>query len=178
MTLDSTMQDGDLRIEPALEGHREPLRAACAADPEIWEIYPTRFFGEDFDSAFETLLTRDVHRSFVVLDDGKLVGMTSYLDVDQPNRTLEIGRTYLAPHVRGTGINRRMKQLMLDRAFDEGFTRVVFRIDTRNGRSMAAVEKLGAVREGTLRRNRITWTGYVRDTAVYSILRDEWQGAR
>jgi len=177
VTLDAPMQDGDVRLEPVAEKHRQLLRAVCAADPEIWDIYPTRFFGEEYDAAFETLLRRDVHRCFVVFDEDELVGMTSYLDIDEPNHTLEIGRTYLAPRVRGTGFNRRMKQLMLDRAFNSGFTRVVFRIDTRNSRSMAAVEKLGAVREGTLRRNRITWTGYVRDTAVYSILADEWRAA-
>jgi len=104
-----------------------------------------------------------------------MVGMTSYLGIDEPNHVLEIGRTYFAPRARGTGFNGRVKRLMLDRAFDEGFTRVEFRIDTRNSRSMAAVEKLGAVREGRLRRNRITWTGHVRDTAIYSVLADEWR---
>ena len=174
MTLDGPMRDAELRLEPTVAEHREALRTACAEDPHIWDIYPTRFFGDDFDTAFNTLLPPDVHRSFVVFKGDELVGMTSYLDVDEANRTLEIGRTYLAPHVRGTGFNRRMKQLMLERAFEQGFTRVVFRIDTRNSRSMAAVERLGAVREGTLRKNRITWSGYVRDTAVYSILAGEW----
>jgi RimJ/RimL family protein N-acetyltransferase len=69
-----------------------------------------------------------------------------------------------------------MKKLMIDHAFACGFTRIEFRVDTRNKRSMAAVLKLGAKHEGTLRRNRITWTGYVRDTAVFGLLEEEWHG--
>jgi len=169
------MRDGDLRLEPLGEEHRELLRAACAEDPAIWEIYPYSFYGEHFDAAFESCLGRPKERAFAAFDDAGMVGMTSYLGIDEPNHVLEIGRTYFAPRARGTGFNGRVKRLMLDRAFDEGFTRVEFRIDTRNSRSMAAVEKLGAVREGRLRRNRITWTGHVRDTAIYSVLADEWR---
>jgi RimJ/RimL family protein N-acetyltransferase len=63
---------------------------------------------------------------------------------------------------------------MLKHAFDSGAIRVQFRVDTRNIRSQAAVAGLGAVREGVLRRDRLTWTGYVRDTVYFSILDDEW----
>jgi RimJ/RimL family protein N-acetyltransferase len=64
--------------------------------------------------------------------------------------------------------------MMLRRAFDCGFRRVEFRVDARNKRSQAAVAKLGAVREGVMRADRITWNGHVRDTVLFSILRDEW----
>ena len=80
----------------------------------------------------------------------------------------------MTPSVRGTGLNGRIKPLLLARAFACGFTRVQFCIDARNIRSQKAVEKLGAVREGVLRKQRITWTGHVRDTVIYSILADEW----
>ena len=63
---------------------------------------------------------------------------------------------------------------MLARAFDCGIRRVEFRVDRRNGRSQAAMKKLGAVREGVLRADRITWTGHVRDTVLFAILKDEW----
>jgi len=63
---------------------------------------------------------------------------------------------------------------MLDHAFKCGAVRVQFKVDTRNQRSQAAVAKLGAVREGVLRRDRLTWTGHIRDTAVFSILDHEW----
>ena len=64
---------------------------------------------------------------------------------------------------------------MLRRAFDCGFRRIEFRVDERNGRSQAAMTKLGGVREGVMRADRITWTGHVRDTVLFSILQDEWQ---
>lgn len=175
MSLAAPMREGDLELEPLTEAHREPLRLACAADPDIWAIYPANFAGEGFDANFDTCLGRADQAPFAILVSGALVGMTSFLGIDPANRSLEIGRTYVTPAVRGSGLNDRMKRLMLGRAFGQGFERVELRVDTRNARSMAAVEKLGGVREGTLRRNRITWTGYVRDTAVYSILADEWR---
>jgi RimJ/RimL family protein N-acetyltransferase len=175
VTLAAAMADGELRLEPLAEEHREPLRRACAEDPEVWAIYPMSFFGSHFDASFAACLGQPRQSGFAIFGGERLVGMSSYLGVDEANRTLEIGRTYIAPSMRGTGFNGRVKRLMLDRAFAAGFTRVEFRIDTRNGRSMAAVAKLGAAHEGTLRKNRVTWTGYVRDTAVYGLLADEWR---
>jgi len=175
VSLGAPMADGSARIEPLREDHREALRAACAEDDEIWEIYPTRFFGTEFDAAFDKCFGDPRSIAFALYDGDALVGMSAFLGIDEPNKALEIGRTYLAPRLRGSGFNRRIKRLMLDRAFACGFTRVEFRIDTRNTRSMAAVEKLGARREGVLRANRITWTGHVRDTALYAILAGEWR---
>jgi RimJ/RimL family protein N-acetyltransferase len=65
---------------------------------------------------------------------------------------------------------------MLAHAFASGIRRIEFRIDERNARSQAAVRKIGATKEGVLRAERITWTGHVRDTGLFSILGDEWQG--
>lgn len=171
------MEDGAVRLEPLTPDRYPALREACAADPDIWEIYPVNMTGEDFDAAMEARTRfHDAGRwvTFAALEDGKVVGLSSYIDVIEKDRTLEIGGTYIAPSVRGGPFNATMKRLMIERAIDCGFTRIEFRIDTRNQRSMAAVAKLGATHEGTLRRNRITWTGYVRDTAIYSILAEEW----
>ncbi|MND08702.1 hypothetical protein D3C83_315050 [compost metagenome] len=66
--------------------------------------------------------------------------------------------------------------MMLARAFVCGIRRVEFRVDARNQRSQAAMRKLGAVREGLLRADRVTWNGHVRDTVLFAILRDEWAG--
>ena len=100
--------------------------------------------------------------------------MSNYLNIDQPRGALEIGGTYHRPQFRGTGFNRSVKDMMLRRAFDCGYRRIEFRVDERNKRSQAAMTKLGAVREGVMRADRITWTGHVRDTVLFSILRDEW----
>ena len=101
--------------------------------------------------------------------------MSSFLGLDEGRQVVEIGGTYYRPHLRGTGLNRRIKDMMLARAFAAGIRRVEFRVDARNARSQAAMAKLGATREGVLRADRITWTGHVRDTVLFSILADEWR---
>ena len=167
--------DGDLRLEQLAEVHREGLRAACAADGDIWTIYPSKMIGGDFDPAFDAILANPVRCPFALIVDGRIIGMSGYLNIALDRQTLEIGGTYMQPDQRGTGLNKQIKQLLIDRAFASGFRRIEFRIDIRNGRSMAAVEKIGGVKEGVLRGERVTWNGHVRDTALYSILADEWK---
>jgi RimJ/RimL family protein N-acetyltransferase len=107
-----------------------------------------------------------------------VIGMSSFYTGLANQGGVEIGSTFLRPDVRGGVVNAEAKLLMLQHAFDGGALRVQFRVDTRNLRSQAAVAKLGAVREGILRRDRLTWTGYVRDTVYFSILSDEWPVAK
>lgn len=169
---------GDLRLEPMAEHHREPLRAACAADRAIWEIYPVSYLDPHFDAEFDGLLAgAPAKRVYAVVLAGEVVGMTGWLAHNAPGWSIEIGNTYLAPRVRGTGLNGRMKRLMIDHAFACGLARVCLKVDARNRRSQAAIPKLGAVHEGMHRHDRVTWTGYVRDTVYFSILREEWGGA-
>lgn len=164
-----------LYLEQLREDHRELLRAICPADDPVWEIFPSNWSGEGFDPLFDATLANPDRCPFLILADGAAVGMSGYLHLNPADNWLELGGTYMAPQARGTGLNGRIKPLLIGRAMDCGFTRIEFRIDQRNIRSQKAVEKLGAVREGVLRKQRITWTGHVRDTAVYSILADEWR---
>ncbi len=166
------MADDALRLEPLAETHRAGLAAACAADTAIWDIYPSDWSPAGFDANFDAVLAATHRYAFAILHEGVVVGMSSYLNPSAAHGSTEIGGTYLAPAARGTGINARFKRLMLDRAAACGFHRIEFRVDTRNTRSMAAVEKLGAVREGILRRHMVTWTGHVRDTALYALFID------
>ena len=172
--LAAPMTGDGCRAEPFGEQYREPLKAACAEDREIWPLYSLNFGPEGFDRSIETLTSRPNNRTFVLFDGAELAGMSSYLGIDEGRQTLEIGGTYYRPHLRGTGFNRRVKDMMLARAFECGFRRVEFGVDIRNSRSQAAMKKLGAVREGVLRADRITWTGHVRDTALFAILKEEW----
>ena len=162
------------RAELFSEQFREALKAACAEDPDIWEIYSINFGPEAFDQTVDELAARPTNKVFVLFDGDELAGMSSFLGIDGGRQTLEIGGTYYRPKFRGSGFNRRIKDAMLRRAFDCGFRRIEFRVDRRNGRSQAAMKKLGAVREGVLRSDRITWTGHVRDTVLFAILKDEW----
>ncbi|SNT21611.1 Protein N-acetyltransferase, RimJ/RimL family [Sphingomonas laterariae] len=169
------LADGDAALVPLGEGHREALRAACAADTEIWPTYNVSYDPDHFDASFDALIANPARLAFAILHDGDLVGMTAYLGVDAAKGLLEIGNTYIAPVMRGTGFNRRIKEMQIDHAIACGFRRIEFRIDVRNARSMAAVAKLGGVKEGVLRQERVTWNGHLRDTALYSILADEWR---
>ena len=168
------MTGDSCRAELFDERYRDALRAACAEDRDIWEIYATNFGPDGFDAAIDGYISNPRNRTFVLFDGGELAGMSSFLGIDEDRQTLEVGGTYYRPKFRGTGFNRRVKDMMLRRAFDCEIRRVEFRVDVRNARSQAAMKKLGAVREGVLRADRITWTGHVRDTVLFAILKDEW----
>jgi RimJ/RimL family protein N-acetyltransferase len=162
------------RAELFSEKYREPLRAACAEDREVWEIYSNNFGPEGFDESIDRYVSNPNNRTFVLFEGDDLAGMSSFLGIDEGRQVLEIGGTYYRPKFRGTGFNRRVKNMMLERAFDRGIRRVEFRVDIRNQRSQGAMKKLGAVREGVLRADRITWTGHVRDTVLFAVLKEEW----
>jgi RimJ/RimL family protein N-acetyltransferase len=169
------LADGDLSLELLAERHRDALRAACALDLDIWEMYGVSYGPGHFDASFDALIGHESRMPHAVVLNGDVVGMSAYLRPDWAGQCIEIGNSYLVPAVRGTGFNRRVKRLQLDHAFAVGIRRVEFRIDERNKRSQAAVAKLGCLKEGTLRAERITWTGHVRDTALWAILADEWR---
>ncbi|HPU15160.1 MAG TPA: GNAT family protein [Polymorphobacter sp.] len=165
---------GPARLLPLAEAHREGLRAACAADTEIWPIYSSNLTGADFDREFDGKLAgASAQLAFAVLDGDAVVGCTSWYGIDPGNRVLAIGFTFLAPSVRGSGFNFAVKAAMVRHAWTLGFHRIHFDVDVRNTRSQAAIRKLGARQEGILRRNKITWTGHIRDTVILSLLPGE-----
>ena len=172
--LDAPMAGDGCRAELVTDDHLQALKAACAEDRDIWQIYANNFGPDGFDRSMAFYRSNPRNRTFVLFEDDELAGMSSYLGIDENRQVLEIGGTYYRPHLRGSGFNRRVKNMMLKRAFDSGIRRVEFRVDRRNERSQAAMTKLGAVREGVLRADRITWTGHVRDTVLFAILKDEW----
>ena len=105
--------------------------------------------------------------------------MTSYYEVDAAQRTVAIGWTWLARRVWRTGVNTEAKLLLLRRAFDDlGCVRVVWHTDIRNERSQAAIARLGAQREGVMRKHKLRPDGSWRDTVTFSMLDDEWPAAR
>jgi RimJ/RimL family protein N-acetyltransferase len=107
--------------------------------------------------------------------NNEVVGCTRFGNIDDGNKVLHIGWTWISPAVRGTGFNHQMKFLMLTHAFETLlFEKVEFRIDERNIASRKAVEKLGASHEGILRKNKIVKNGFRRSSCCYGILREEW----
>jgi RimJ/RimL family protein N-acetyltransferase len=173
--LGAPLSEGDITLEPLAERHRADLKAACAKDLAIWPIYSVSYDPDHFDAQFDALLARRAAYPFAILQAQRLVGMTAFLGHSPERQTVEIGNSYIIPFLRGTGFNARVKTLLLDRAFGCGIRRVEFRIDDRNARSKAAVGKLGAHQDGLIRAERITWTGHVRDTALFSILAEDWR---
>ena len=105
--------------------------------------------------------------------------MTTYLNLDEPNRRLEIGSTWLGVAAQGSGVNADAKLLQLTRAFDVlGCNAVEFRTHWHNRQSRAAIERLGAKQDGVLRSHQVWKDGSLRDTVVYSILSTEWPAVR
>jgi N-acetyltransferase len=171
-----------IRLEPFVAPLKDEIRAAIDCDHETWAIMPINPTGAGFESYWSVACGASLNEqmSYAIRRraDERIVGMSSYYTSLVEQGGVEIGTTFLHPDVRGSVVNAEAKLLMLQHAFDSGAVRVQFRVDTRNLRSQTAVARLGAVKEGVLRRDRLTWTGYVRDTVYFSILEDEWPTVR
>ena len=178
----AVLENRFVRLEPFEDRHKEPLRAACDADPDLWPaLYYTSLGGAEFDGGWASLRVQQAegHRiPFVVIHQDEVVGLSTFLDIQPANRAVEIGTTYYRPSARGGVVNPATKRLLLDHAFACGAARVAFQVDSLNLRSRAAMAKLGAVEEGTLRDDKVTWTGRVRSSVIFSILVEEWPAAR
>jgi len=176
------LEGGRIRMEPFGPELKEEVRAALDCDLETWDIMPVNPTGAAFETFWAVACgaPRDQRMPYAIRRraDSRVVGMSSYYTALADQGGVEIGTTFLHPDVRGRAVNSESKMLMLKHAFDSGAVRVQFRVDTRNERSQAAVAKLGAVREGVLRRDRLTWTGHLRDTVFFSILDREWSSVQ
>jgi len=171
-----------VRLEPFEERHKEPLRAACDADPDLWPaLYYNSLSGDEFDGGWDAMRVQQAKGwriPFAVIHGGACVGLSTFIAPDAKNGAVEIGTTYYEPSARGGVVNPATKRLMLDHAFTSGAGRVSFQVDSINVRSRAAMRKLGALEEGTMRNDKITWTGRVRSSVVFSILPAEWPDVR
>jgi RimJ/RimL family protein N-acetyltransferase len=171
-----------VRMEPLMPQHKEEIRAAIDCDSASWSIMLVNPVGAGFEEYWSASLgaplTERLPYAIRRLSDGRVVGTSTYFMASAKHGGVEIGATFLRPDVRASAINPEAKLLMLSHAFDSGAVRVQFKVDMRNERSQAAVAKLGAVKEGILRREARTWTGHIRDTVVFSILDSEWPAVK
>ena len=170
-------------LEPLVREHLPEIEAA-AADGELGGLWftaaPRAGSAADWLEVRMAAQSPDTGLTFVVRGrDGALIGSSSYLNVDGPNRRLEIGATWYVDAVRRTGVNSETKLLMLAHAFDElNCVAVEFRTHFFNSVSRAAIERLGAKLDGVLRSHQLLPDGSRRDTVVYSILDIEWPAVR
>jgi RimJ/RimL family protein N-acetyltransferase len=171
-----TLEGRVVRLEPLEERHRDDLLEA-GSDPAIW-----KFMSSDLSvpGAWPAYLAHALGPEFVAwatVDraSGKAIGSTRFGDIEPDHGRVEIGWTWIAPAFQRTAVNTEAKLLQLTYAFETlGAGRVALKTDGRNERSQAAIARLGAMREGVLRRHTRLPDGFVRDTVYYSILADEW----
>ena len=169
-----------VRLEPLLLSHQDALVEA-ASDGELWTLPYTIVPSKETIAAYvgRTLEKQEQGRElpFTIFDKGRneIVGSTRYTDIDEANRKLEIGYTWLAQRAQRTAINTEAKFLLLNRAFEDlRCVRVELVTDILNERSQAAILRLGAKQEGILRNHMIMPNGRVRDSVCFSIIDAEW----
>jgi len=160
--------------------HLEDLWEAAKPD-EIWTYMATKVRTKDemkqmIDSALKDRENGTGYTFTVVNNEDRVIGSTRFLDILTQHKSAEIGSTWYHPDVWRTKVNTECKYLLLKLAFETwDLTRVQLKTDSRNLRSQQAIARLGAVKEGILRKDRIISDGYVRDTVFFSILCDEWK---
>ncbi|MGN6743266.1 MAG: GNAT family N-acetyltransferase [Amnibacterium sp.] len=176
------LQGRSVRLEPLAVRHVPDL-ADAAADGAVWRKWTTSIPGPgEMAAAVDLRLAAHAAGRIVpwaVVVAGRAVGMTSYWAVDERNRRVEIGATWLGASAQGTGTNAEAKLLLLTRAFDVlDCIAVEFRTHWHNRQSRAAIERLGAKLDGVLRSHQVGRDGSLRDTVVYSITAAEWAAVR
>lgn len=181
MLHDLTLEGYGTRLVPLDESHAADL--VEFVDDRLWAgmTTPTPRTTDAMRDWIAGALDQPGRLSFAALDadTGAVCGSTSYYDLDERIGRVEIGNTFYAPAWWGTTNNPACKFLLLRHAFDElGLVRVAFRADVLNTRSVAAIERLGAVREGVLRRHRLRPDGTRSDSVYLSILAEEWPAVR
>lgn len=168
-----------VRLEPLEERHVSDLAEVIDLETFRW-FAAVQPLGTDEAGVLDYVramrgLQRTLPFAVILRETGKAIGSSSYLDIRQEHGGLEIGMTWYARHQRGTAVNPECKLLLAQHAFDTlGCERVQLKTDGRNLQSQAAISKLGAKFEGVLRKHMIMMDGFVRDTVMYSITREEW----
>ncbi|SMH49854.1 Protein N-acetyltransferase, RimJ/RimL family [Rathayibacter oskolensis] len=179
----TTLTGRVIALEPLTEDHLEPLHRAIARP----EVFAGGYGGGPAGvpgsvDAFRAFAGRyypwATGNPYAVVLEGVVVGTTSLADFDETREAAHLGWTAYAPEVWGSAVNPDAKRLLLGLAFDSGFSRVKLQADAANARSRAAILRLGAVFEGVLRHDQRRADGTWRDTAVHSILVEEWPAVR
>jgi N-acetyltransferase len=180
-----TLEGRWVRLEPLVEAHVPDLSEVGLED-DIWRYmrYGMVRTEEDMRAWVLELLAlekrgEDLPFAVILKESGRAIGVTRYLNIHRQDRNVEIGGTWYGLAYQRTTVNTECKYLLLRLAFETwGCLRVQFKSDRRNERSQRAIERLGAVKEGILRKHMLLSDGYVRDSVVYSIVDDEWPAVK
>jgi RimJ/RimL family protein N-acetyltransferase len=179
-----TLEGDRVRLVPLRPEHAQALFEAADED-DIWLWMQPRPQGlVAYERYIRWALDQQIlgtQLPFAVIrkSDGVLVGTTRYAHIDPPNRTLEIGYTLYGKGARRTAVNTESKLLLLRHAFETlGANRVWLQTDKRNERSQNAIARLGAIKEGELRNERVLADGHLRTSVIFGITKDEWPSVR
>lgn len=182
-TRQPTLTGTHVTLRPMGSGDRDAIVAA-ASDGRLWELFYTGVPSEETIDAYLENAAREASfgraMPYVVVDraSGRIVGATRFMRMNPAALRLEIGTTFYAQSVQRTPVNTEAKLLLLTQAFEQmGCNCVQLRTDHFNHASQRAIERLGAKRDGVLRNHNVM-DGRVRDTVVYSILVNEWDGVK
>jgi len=175
-----TLSGKHIRLEPLHPDHAGALLEVAQA-PEIWTwmsaLPVTPEAMDAWIAEARAAQEQGLEYPFTVIQtaDDRVVGSTRYMDVQAASKGVEIGWTWYAPDTWGTVVNPEAKYLLLRHAFEDwGAIRVQLKTDLKNVRSQAAIKKLGAKQEGILRSHRFRRDGTIRDSVLFSIIRDDW----
>ena len=177
-----TLEGAHVRLEPLAERHVAGL-FSVGRQAEDWAYMPRGCFASEDDCRdwVREALAEKEQTAFAILDrvSEAPVGSSRYLNIRPQHRGLEIGWTWLGRDWQRTPVNTEAKLLLLGHAFEAlGAIRVEFKTDERNDRSQAALERIGATREGVLRQHMIVQGGFLRNSVYYSILDGEWPAVK
>lgn len=171
-----------LQLEPLRQEHAQGLynRGRSAGD---WSYMPRACFIDMADTRqwIDEAIAAPGQLPFAIVEKakGKVIGSTRYLNIRPEHRSLEIGWTWLGQQWQRTAANTEAKLLLLCHAFDRlGCVRVEFKTDARNARSQRALERIGATREGVLRKHMIVQGNFARDSVYFSVIDSDWPGVR
>lgn len=173
-----------VRLEPMTLDHVDAL-SRVGLDPSLWALTTSRIETRaDMHQYVETALAEQAAGTslpFVTMAraTGEVVGSTRFANVVHEHARAEIGWTWIAPQWQRTAVNTEAKYLMLRHAFEHmGCRRVELKTNARNARSRAAMLRIGAIEEGTLRRHMINADGSSRDSVYFSVIAEEWPDVR
>jgi N-acetyltransferase len=179
-----TLQGSAIRLEPLVMDHLPGL-VRVGLDPELWRWIPTNVkSAEDMRAYVERALDEQRQGAsvpFAIVEQftGDVIGSTRYMNIDRPNRHLEIGCTWLTAAFQRGRSNTEAKLMLLTHAFETlGAIRVELKTDALNHTSRTAIARIGAKEEGTFRKHLITDAGRIRDTVYFSIIDSEWPAVK
>jgi RimJ/RimL family protein N-acetyltransferase len=168
-----------VRLEPLANGHLDGL-CAIGFEPSLWAYMLVRVTNRAEMAAFIDGARGPAQLAFAVIDkaSGRVAGCTRYMNYEPAHKRVEIGSTWYGVEFQRTPVNTECKYLLFTHGFEEmGMNRVELKTDSRNERSQLAIERVGAKREGTLRRHMIV-PGHVRDTVYFSVIAEEWPAVK